>query len=76
MLNIEEVTSDPHTLAREMVRDVGTHAGAPMRTLGHPVKYSDAETPIRRPAPTLGQHTAEVLSEYGFSEAEMVELLS
>jgi CoA:oxalate CoA-transferase len=31
--------------------------------LGVPVKLSETPGGIRRPAPTLGQHTAEVLSQ-------------
>jgi len=35
------------------------------RTLGIPVKLSDTPGAIRRPAPRLGEHTAEVLREAG-----------
>ena len=42
-----------------------------MRVLGHPVKYSAAETPVRRPSPDLGEHNREVLLEFGYDSAEI-----
>ena len=35
----------------------------PMKTIGLPLKSSGDLTAIRKPAPWLGQHTAEVLEE-------------
>ena len=64
-----QVFEDPHTQAREMEVHVdGT------RTLGIPVKMSDTPGAIRRPAPQVGEHTAEVLREAGFSDAEIAAL--
>jgi crotonobetainyl-CoA:carnitine CoA-transferase CaiB-like acyl-CoA transferase len=45
-----------------------------IRALGIPVKLSDTPGSIRHAAPLLGQHTAEVLAEAGFT-AEQVEAL-
>jgi crotonobetainyl-CoA:carnitine CoA-transferase CaiB-like acyl-CoA transferase len=39
-----------------------------------PVRFSAASTELRRPAPTTGQHTAEVLGELGYSVAEIAAL--
>jgi formyl-CoA transferase len=64
-----QVFEDPHTQAREMEVHVdGT------RALGIPVKMSDTPGTIRRPAPQVGQHTAEVLREAGFSDEEIAAL--
>jgi crotonobetainyl-CoA:carnitine CoA-transferase CaiB-like acyl-CoA transferase len=41
---------------------------------GVPVKLSDTAPGIRRPAPTLGQHTDDVLRELGYDEAAVRDL--
>jgi len=39
-------------------------------SIGLPIKFSETPGSVRRPAPALGQHTREVLREYGFSDSE------
>jgi crotonobetainyl-CoA:carnitine CoA-transferase CaiB-like acyl-CoA transferase len=71
VLDVAQMAADEQTRARGMIRQAGGTEDTPMRVIGHPVKYSDAETPIRRAAPRLGQHTAEVLAEAGFEAGEI-----
>jgi len=40
------------------------------------VKFSDTPGGIRGPAPVLGQHTREVLGEYGYGSAEVDALIA
>ena len=69
-----EALADPHALARQMVVDL-IHPGAgPIKALGVPVKLSDTPGAVDRAAPLLGQHTAEILTELGYSHAEQREL--
>ena len=75
VLNIEQMTANEQTLARDMVADVGSSEGSSLRVLGHPVKYSETPATIQRRAPGLGEHTEEVLKEFGFSVEEIAELL-
>ena len=75
VLNIEQMTANEQTLARDMVVDVGSSEGSSLRVLGHPVKYSETPAAIQRRAPGLGEHTEEVLKEFGFSVEEIAELL-
>ena len=64
VLNHVEALSDPHCLARDMVQEVEHPAAGRSKTLGIPVKLSRTGGAIRRPAPMLGEHTAEVIAEW------------
>ncbi len=72
--SIAEMASDPQTLAREMVVDLEHPVAGKTKALGIPVKLSATPGNIRRPAPTFGQHTEEVLREYGFGPSEISAL--
>jgi crotonobetainyl-CoA:carnitine CoA-transferase CaiB-like acyl-CoA transferase len=61
VLEFEEAMADPHIVARGMVVETEHPAAGTIRTLGIPVKMSDTPGTLRRPAPRLGEHTAEVL---------------
>jgi len=39
-----------------------------------PVRFADGPTPVRRPAPLIGQHTDEVLGELGYRPEEIEAL--
>ena len=73
VLNIEEMSLDPQTIARRMVREVGNH-GETYKVIGHPVKYSDYDTQIELSAPKLGEHTRDIMAELGYTE-ERINLL-
>jgi crotonobetainyl-CoA:carnitine CoA-transferase CaiB-like acyl-CoA transferase len=49
-------------------------AGA-THAIGCPIKLSATPGAIARPAPLFGQHTSEVLREYGFTDGEIAALL-
>ncbi len=62
MLNYDEVFTDPHVLAREMYVPTEHATAGRFDTIGVPLKFSETPGKVRRAAPTLGQHTAEVLA--------------
>ncbi len=72
--DVAEMANDPHTKARGMIASVPVAAGGEFAAIGHPVKYSSASTEIRRGAPLIGEHTSEVLAEYGFTVDEIADL--
>ena len=61
VLAFDEAMADPQVVAREMVVDSEHPAAGTIKTLGIPAKLSDTPGALRRPAPRLGEHTAEVL---------------
>jgi len=69
--SIADMAADPQTLAREMVVELEHPRAGKTRALGLPVKLSRTPGKVSRPAPTFGQHTREVLAEFGFSAAEV-----
>ena len=76
VLNVQQMAQHPQTIARDMIRDVPGGDRPDMKAIGHPVKFSDADTKITRPAPRLGEHSREVLLESGYSENEADDLIS
>jgi len=69
--SIADVAADPHALAREMVVELEHPRAGRTRALGLPVKLSRTPGKVSRPAPLLGQHTREVLEEFGFPASEV-----
>jgi crotonobetainyl-CoA:carnitine CoA-transferase CaiB-like acyl-CoA transferase len=70
----DETLSDPHVRARNMVVDIEHPKIGPMKTIGLPIKSTGELTAIRKPAPWLGQHTAEVLGSLGYAERDIAAL--
>lgn len=60
VLHHDEVFADPQILARGMVAEVEHARAGRQKTLGVPLKFSATPGGVRRAAPTLGQHDAEV----------------
>jgi crotonobetainyl-CoA:carnitine CoA-transferase CaiB-like acyl-CoA transferase len=73
--SVAEMAADPQTEARAMVVELEHPRAGRTRALGLPVKLSATPGKVGRPAPLLGQHTREVLTEYGFTSAEIEELV-
>ncbi len=69
--SIADMAADPQTLAREMVVELEHPRAGRTRALGLPIKLSATPGGVKRPAPTFGQHTREVLAEFGFAAAEI-----
>jgi crotonobetainyl-CoA:carnitine CoA-transferase CaiB-like acyl-CoA transferase len=68
--DVTDIFADPHVHAREMVREV-EHPGvaAPLGIAGTPIKMTGTPGGIRARAPLLGEHTAQILTEAGYSAA-------
>ena len=63
-----QAVADPQTIAREMVVEVEHSALGLVKTLGLPVKFSATPGKVRTGAPLYGEHTRDVLHEYGFED--------
>jgi len=70
-LAVPDVMTHPHTLAREMVVELDGYRGT-----GMPIKLSRTPGNIRRPPPTFGAHSREVLAEFGYDDAEIETMIA
>ncbi|MFV0257511.1 MAG: CaiB/BaiF CoA transferase family protein [Acidimicrobiales bacterium] len=69
VLSMEEATKHPHNVARQtFVEANGMTQAAPAP------RFSRTSPEIKRPAPHAGQHTDEVLGQFGFDSDEIAKL--
>ncbi|MEK6712278.1 MAG: CoA transferase [Nitrospinota bacterium] len=74
ILDMAEAFAHPQIRARGMAVEVDHPKAGRVTVLGFPPKLSETPGKVRTPAPTLGQHTDEVLREAGKSEDDIRRL--
>ena len=73
--SVAQALNDPHTAAREMVRVVKHPTAGELKLLGIPFRFSATPASVRRPPPTVWQHTEQVLrDELGLSDERIAAL--
>ena len=73
--SIAEAVRDPQLLHNGMITELEhAHLGR-IKSGTLPIRFADESTErVQRAAPTLGQHTEEVLSQLGYSDQDIAEL--
>jgi crotonobetainyl-CoA:carnitine CoA-transferase CaiB-like acyl-CoA transferase len=74
VMDLAEVFSDPQVQAQDMVLEVEHPGHGPVRMTGFPIKLSETPARLRRPAPTLGEHTDQVLRDLGYPSERIAAL--
>ena len=72
--SLDEVFADPQVQAREMTVEMAHPLAEGLKLVASPIKLSATPVQYRRPPPLLGEHTAEVLSEFGIQPDEQAAL--
>lgn len=74
--NLAEVFADPQVIANRLVETIEHPAVGKLRQLASPLQLDCFDQGcVRRPPPLLGQHTDEVLAEFGITTLEIDDLV-
>jgi crotonobetainyl-CoA:carnitine CoA-transferase CaiB-like acyl-CoA transferase len=68
---VDQVINDPQTATRPTIRRVQHPKLGDIPIVGMPISFSGMQPGVRRHAPMRGEHTDEVLGEYGYSAPEI-----
>ena len=69
--SITEMHNDPHALDRKMVIEVDNKKAGKSKAIGMPIKFSDTNANTEIGAPNFGQHTDEILIQFGYSAEQI-----
>lgn len=72
--DLGEVFRDPHVREREMTVEMRHPLSDAMRLVASPMKLSATPVQYRLAPPLLGEHTQELLAEFGFSPEQQSDL--
>jgi len=74
--HVDEAVEDPHVIARDMFVEMDHAKAGKIKLINFPVKFSETPAQLKTPAPLLGEHNKEILTDLmGFNDEEIKELM-
>ncbi|UCD85311.1 MAG: CoA transferase [Deltaproteobacteria bacterium] len=64
---------DPQAVAVNMIWELENRAMGKYKMAGHPVRYLKIPVKPQKGAPTLGEHTDEILTQFGYTNEEIAK---
>ena len=74
--NFAEVLAHPQTVARDLVQDVAHPRIGKMRAVRNPVLMDHDGPTVERHAPSLGEHSEEILRHLGYADATIAQFVA
>jgi crotonobetainyl-CoA:carnitine CoA-transferase CaiB-like acyl-CoA transferase len=68
VLTLPEALADPAVEAANAIEEIDHPVAGRVRVLRFPLELSTGRATVRRPPPTPGQHSDEILREYGYAD--------
>ncbi|WP_158734702.1 CaiB/BaiF CoA-transferase family protein [Alteribacillus sp. YIM 98480] len=72
--NVEQVFNHPQVKARDMIQKSSHPSLGEIKTVRNPIKFKNTKVKATSHPPILGEHTVDILMDYGLSESEIKEL--
>jgi len=74
--HVDETVEDPHVIERDMFVELEHPKAGKIKLINFPVKFSETQPVLKTPAPLLGQHNKEILSELmGYDDEKIQDLM-
>ncbi len=74
--SITDMFKDPQTIHRQMILEVDNKKVGKSKAIGMPIKFSKSKTEKSKGAPNLGEHTKEIMINFGYKEKEIEDFYS
>jgi crotonobetainyl-CoA:carnitine CoA-transferase CaiB-like acyl-CoA transferase len=69
-----DLYTDPQALAQDLICEVRNRDLGPYQAAGHPIRFSQTPVAVGTGAPSLGEHSAQVLRQFGYSDDDIAQL--